>query len=132
GVWVPASAGTTSMSERKHLDEAQSLLHPSNPHPKCKRSATATDAMTDRGVRTLPPERIGVLSRRLGRGRHRGDRLEDLRSDLVGVALRVRAAVFQIPLVPVVDEAVGHSDRGTAVGDAIAEGVDRCGLVLAG
>src|SRR6185437_12087728 len=48
-------------------------------------------------------------------GRDRGDRLQDLRSDLVGVALRVRAAIFQIALVSVVHEAVRNADRGAAV-----------------
>src|SRR5258708_35092263 len=32
----------------------------------------------------------------LGAGRNLGDGFQDLRSDLVGVALRVRAAIFQI------------------------------------
>ena len=57
----------------------------------------------------------------LGGGRDRRDRLQDLRSDLVGVALRVRAAIFEIALVAVLDEAVRHADRGAAVGNAVAE-----------
>src|SRR5215467_15227383 len=65
-------------------------------------------------------------------GRNRRDGLQDLRSDLVWVALRVRAAIFQIALVAVVDEGMRHADRGTAIGHAIGEGVDRCRLVLAG
>src|ERR1700716_1009019 len=69
---------------------------------------------------------------RLGSGRHGRDRLQDLRSDLVGVALRVRTAIFQIPLVAAIGEAMGHADRGTAVRDTIAELGDRSGLVLAG
>src|SRR4051794_25376281 len=65
-------------------------------------------------------------------GRHRSDRLQDLGSDGVGVALRVRAAIFEIALVAVIDEAVGHADRGATVSYAITELGDRCGLVLAG
>src|SRR5258706_2897440 len=64
------------------------------------------------------------------RGRYRGDGLEDLRGDLVGVALRIRAAVFQVALVAVVDEAVRHADRGATVGNAVAELVPRRRLVL--
>src|SRR5437660_11711673 len=51
------------------------------------------------------------LGSSLGAGRNRGDRLQDLRSDLVGVALRVRTAVFQIALIAVVGEGVRHTDR---------------------
>src|ERR1700704_4974425 len=69
---------------------------------------------------------------RLGDGRNRRDRLQDLGSDLVGVALRVRSAVFEIALVAVIGEAVGYADRGAAVRDAISEVADRSGLVLAG
>src|SRR5579871_3103594 len=72
------------------------------------------------------------LCRSLGAGRHLGDGLQDLRSDLVGVALRVRTAVFQIALVTVVDEAVGHTNRSPAIGHAVAELVPRRSLVLAG
>src|ERR1700730_11733679 len=78
------------------------------------------------------PDRISyALGRsRLGGSRNRRDRLEDLRSDLVGVALRVRAAIFQIALVAVIDEAVGHADRSAAVSNTIAEFGDRSGFVL--
>src|SRR5712671_4680515 len=68
----------------------------------------------------------------LGAGRNLRDRLQDLRSDLVGVALRVRAAVFQIALVAVVGEGMRHADRSAAVGNAVAELVPGRGLVLAG
>src|SRR5665213_975844 len=69
---------------------------------------------------------------RLGGGRNRCDGLQDLRRDLVGVALRVRAAVFQIALVAIVDEGVRHPDRGAAVRDTVGEGIDRSCLMLAG
>src|SRR5579872_3209842 len=80
----------------------------------------------------LRPQRSRILRGGFRAGRHRGDRLQDLRGDLVGVALRIRAAIFEIALVAVVDEGVRHADRGAAIGHAPAEGVDRCGLVLAG
>src|SRR4051812_35198010 len=60
----------------------------------------------------------------LGAGRNLRDRLQDLRSDLVGVALRVRAAVFQIALVAIVGEGVRNADRSAAVGDAVGEVTD--------
>src|ERR1700712_2050766 len=65
-------------------------------------------------------------------GRDRGDRLQDLRRDLVRVALGVRAAVFEIALVVIVGEAVRHPDRGTTVCNAVGEAVDRLGLVMPG
>src|SRR4030081_3241297 len=68
----------------------------------------------------------------LGRGRNGSDRLQYLGSDLVGVALRVRAAIFQIALVAVVGEGMRHPDRGAAVRNTVAEGVDRGGLMLSG
>src|SRR5262249_60702369 len=68
---------------------------------------------------------------RLLAGRNGRDRLQDLRSDLVWVALRVRTTVFQVTLVAVVDEGVRHADRSAAVGHAIAERVDQARLVLA-
>src|SRR5882757_7892503 len=73
-----------------------------------------------------------ALSGRLGAGRNRRHRLQDLRRDLVGVALRVRAAVFQMALIAVVGEGVRHADRSAAVGNAVAEVTDRRRLVLAG
>src|SRR3954452_6265325 len=80
-----------------------------------------------------PRARAGrILGRGLLVGRHGRDRLQDLRSDLVWVALRVRTAVFQIALVAVVGEGVRNADRGTAIGNAVAELVPRRGLVLAG
>src|SRR5262245_34929783 len=56
---------------------------------------------------------------RLGSGRNLGDRLQDLRGDLVGVALRVRTTVFQVALVAVVHEGVRHADRSATVGQTI-------------
>src|SRR5450631_2457794 len=95
------------------------------------------DALADQ-MRSGCPQ-SGPLSRtnalggsRLGGGRNFGDGLQDLRSDGVGVALRVRAAVFQIALVVVLYERVRHADRSAAVGHAIAELVPGSGLVLAG
>src|SRR5215831_4584411 len=55
------------------------------------------------------------LRRNLGAGRHRRDRLQDLRGDLVWVALRVRTAIFQIALIAVVDERVRHADRSATI-----------------
>src|SRR4029079_19373565 len=60
------------------------------------------------------------------------DSLEDLRGNLVGIALRVGTAIFQIAPVVVLDEAVRHANRCATVGDAVAELVDRGSLVLAG
>src|SRR5262245_55405151 len=42
--------------------------------------------------------------------RHRGNCLQDLRSDLIGIALRVGPAILEIALVVVPDEAVRHAD----------------------
>src|SRR5205814_6572319 len=69
---------------------------------------------------------------RLGAGRDFRDGLQDLGRDLVGVALRVRTAVFQIALVSVVGEGVRNADRRATVGNAVAELVPGGGLVLAG
>src|SRR5437879_5149152 len=69
---------------------------------------------------------------RLGAGRDFRDGLQDLGRDLVGVALRVRTAVFQIALVSVVGEGVRNADRRAAVGNAVAELVPGGSLVLAG
>src|SRR5580698_269315 len=80
------------------------------------------------------PARVSIESlgrSRLG-GRNRRDRLQDLGSDLVGVALGVRATIFQITLVAIVDEAVRDADRCATIGDAVAELMDRSSLVLAG
>src|SRR5438128_5384490 len=80
-----------------------------------------------------PDRRAERLSRsRLGGGRNGRDRLQDLRRDLVGVALRVRAAILQIALVAVVDEGVRHPDRCAAVRDTEGELGDSSVLVLAG
>src|SRR6201996_4341441 len=77
------------------------------------------------------PSRETGLGGSFRAARHFRDRLQDLRGDLVGVALRVRTAVFQITLVAVVDEGVRNADRGTTISHAVAELVPRCGLVLA-
>ena len=74
-------------------------------------------------------------SSRFGAGlrlRHRGDRLQNAAGDLVGIALRVRTAIFEVALVAVVDEAVRHADGSAAIGHAVVEFVDRLGLVQAG
>src|SRR5262249_3916830 len=93
-------------------------------------------ALADQACNPGPPARGRRVSRlgrgRLGAGRNFRDGLQDLGRDLVGVALRVRAAVFQIALVSVVDEGVRNADRRAAVGHAIAELVPGRGLVLAG
>src|ERR1700760_535303 len=90
----------------------------------CGRSSfTATSAASTSYV---------TLGSSLGAGRHRGDRFQNLRSDLVGVALRVRTAIFQIPLVAIVDEGMRHADRGATISHAVAELVPGRRLVLAG
>src|SRR5579859_3254780 len=61
-----------------------------------------------------------------------GDRLLDLLDDLVWIGLGVGTAIFEIALVPVLDEVDRHADRGAAIGQAIAELVDGAGLVEAG
>src|SRR5882757_5298075 len=81
-------------------------------------------------IQAVLVDRLG--GRRFGAGRNRSDGLEDLRSDLVGVALRVRAAIFQIALVAVVGEGVRNADRSAAVGNTVAELVPGRGLMLAG
>src|SRR6516165_2760194 len=80
----------------------------------------------------LGPWTCQTLSGRLGPGGNRCDCLQNLGRDLVGVALRVRTTIFQIAFVAVVDKGMRHADRGAAVGDTPAKGVDRGGLVLAG
>src|ERR1700716_4146427 len=94
-----------------------------------------SDCLADRIAAWTFTSRLGGegLGRsRLGDGRNRRDRLQDLGSDLVGVALRVRAAIFQIAFVAVVGERVRNADRSAAVGDTIGEVADCSGLVLAG
>src|ERR1700740_3646062 len=78
------------------------------------------------------PRAVLLGRRRLCCSRDFGNLLQDLRSDLVGVALRVRTTVFEVTLVAVVHEGVRHADRSTAVGQAEAELVPGRGLVLAG
>src|SRR5260370_15223754 len=98
-------------------------------------SPKRSGALADQVAARTPPVRAvcPALGRsRLGGRRHGRDRLHDLGNDLVGVALRVRAAIFQIALVTVVGEAVRYADRGAAVSNTIRELVDRSGLVLAG
>ncbi len=65
-------------------------------------------------------------------GRDSLDGLEHAARDLVRVALGVRTTILKVALVLVVHEAVGHADRGTAIGDSVAELVDRLGLVESG
>ena len=60
------------------------------------------------------------------------NRLENTARDLVGIALAVRTTIFQVTFVTVVDKAVGDPDGRTAVGDTVAEFVDRLGLVKTG
>ncbi len=62
-------------------------------------------------------------------GRNFRDRFEDSAGDLVGIPLRIRATVFEVTFVAAVHEAVGDADRGTAVGQAVGELVDRLGFV---
>src|SRR5690242_12090035 len=76
-------------------------------------------------------EAIYLRLRRL-RGRNRGDGLENTAGDLVGVALGVRAAILEIALVAVVDEAVRNADGRATVCNAVVEFVDRLGLVETG
>ena len=64
--------------------------------------------------------------------RNRCDRAQNLRRDLVGIALGIRTAIFEVSPVAIGDKAVRHADRRTAIGDAIAELMDGLGLVLAG
>src|SRR3954465_10910241 len=80
----------------------------------------------------LRPDLCCLGRGRLGGGRDFSDGLEDLRSNRVGVALRVRTTIFEITLVVALDERVRHADRSAAVGHAIAERVPGSGLVLAG
>src|ERR1700682_664130 len=98
-----------------------------------KRSCALADqvaARTPRGPGYVVSNALGRS--RLGGGRDRSARLQDLGSDLVGVALRVRAAIFQIALVAVIGERVRHADRGAAVGDTVGELGDGRGLWFAG
>ncbi len=72
---------------------------PGRARPCCLRSRSNSDGRSSRRGRFD-----------YGAGRDRSDRLQDLRRDLVRVALRVRAAIFEIALVVVLDEAVRHAD----------------------
>src|SRR3981189_1667216 len=49
------------------------------------------------------------------------DRLQNARNDLVGITFGVRAAIFQIALVTVLDEVNRHPDRSATIGATIAE-----------
>ena len=68
---------------------------------------------------------------RLGRGAvfhvggHGGDRLQNLGSDLVGVALRVRAAVFEVAAIAVVDEAVRDADLVVTATSSLEPVIDK-------
>ena len=64
--------------------------------------------------------------------RHFGDGFEDARANLVGIALGVGAAVFEVAFVVVFDEAVRHAYGGASVGHAPVEFVDGLGFVQAG
>ena len=57
------------------------------------------------------------------------DRLEDAAGDEIRIGGGVRTTVLEVTLVVVVDEAVGDTDRGAAVGETVAELVDRLRLV---
>src|SRR5208283_253736 len=60
------------------------------------------------------------------------DRLKNARDDLVGIGFRVRAAIFQIAFVTVLDEVNRHPDRSAPIGETIAELVNRLRLVQTG
>src|SRR5580704_7480360 len=60
------------------------------------------------------------------------DRLQNAGDDLVGIAFRVRTAIFQITLVAILDEVNGHPDRSAAIGETIAELVDGLRFVQTG
>src|SRR5437879_10563597 len=97
---------------------------PARTHSQCSQfSAFGTHRLRD-------PRLSRSRSADFGVRRDRCNSLQDLRSDLVGVALRVRPAVFEIAFVAVVYEAVRYPDRCAAVGHAVAELMDRLGLVL--
>src|SRR5690606_37208489 len=61
--------------------------------------------------------------------RNRQNRLQDAARHEIRIGGRVRTTVFEISLIVVLDEAVRHPDRRTAVGDAIRELVDRLRFV---
>src|SRR5579862_2452792 len=53
----------------------------------------------------------------LGHGfRDAVDRLQNARDDLVGIAFGIRAAIFEIALVTLLDEMNRQADRGAAIG----------------
>src|SRR5260370_837168 len=97
--------------------------------PLRRRSSNPSVGAKSASIRAPPAPSSGgrgwcALGRgRFGGGGDGGDRLQDLRRDLVGVALRVRTPIFQVALVAVVDEAMGHADRSAAVGDTVGEGI---------
>src|SRR4029077_14557921 len=64
--------------------------------------------------------------------RHTVDRLQNARNDLIGVAFGVRAAIFQIALVTVLDELDGHADRSATIRETIAELVNGLRFVQTG
>ena len=57
------------------------------------------------------------------------DRLNDPSQNLVWIGLGVRTTIFEVALIATVDEAVRNSNRRSTVSHAIAELVDRLGLV---
>ena len=65
-------------------------------------------------------------------GRHFGDGFEDARADLVGIALGVGPAVFEVAFVVAFDKAVRHAYGSASVGHAPVEFVDGLSFVQAG
>src|SRR5260370_8641845 len=59
------------------------------------------------------------------------DRLQNARDDLVGITFGVRAAIFQIALVPVLDKVNRHPDRSTTIRETIAELMNGLRFVVA-
>ena len=57
--------------------------------------------------------------------------MQDAAGNLVGVALGIRATILEVAFVAAVDEAVWNAHRGSAVGNAVVEFVDRLGFVEA-
>ena len=57
------------------------------------------------------------------------DRLNDPSQNLVWIGLGVRTTIFEVALIATVDEAVRNSNRRSTVSHAVAELVDRLGLV---
>ena len=60
------------------------------------------------------------------------NRLENTTGNQIRVSGGIRTAVFEVALVAIINEAVGDTDRGAAVGETVAELVDRLCLVQTG